>query len=249
MKEAYYFSHDANAQHDPKIIKMLSEIGWEGYGLYWAVVERLRNEPDYCMPTDYDCIAYALRTDKDTIKHLVEEYDLFKLNDGKFYSISLSERMKKKDERSQKARESALKRWDGNANAKRIISEPNAIKESKVKEKKVNNIGDSLDFEFFWKLYGKRLGSKAKCTNYWYGELRVMDKYQITLEDHKKILEHIPKFKKSISDMQYLPYPSTYLYQKMWESELDVDTVESEDDAVQRREKERSRKFLDQFKQ
>ena len=136
MKEAYYFSHDANAQHDPKVIKMLSKMGWEGYGLYWALVERLRNEPEYVLQTDYDCIGYALRETGDTIKQLVEDYDLFIIDGDCFYSESLHQRMLMKEERSQKARESALKRWKPNAKAKRLHSEPNAIKESKVKESK-----------------------------------------------------------------------------------------------------------------
>ena len=124
MKEAYYFSHDANAQHDPKIIKMLSKYGWEGYGIYWALVERLRNEPSYVLECDYDCLSYALRVDKDIIKSIVLDYNLFEVYDGTFWSDSLMKRMLIKKERSQKARESALKRWKPNAKAKQTQSEP-----------------------------------------------------------------------------------------------------------------------------
>ena len=110
------------------------------------------------------------------------------------------------------------------------------------------HVENTHDFELFWKSYGKKIGSKVKCKNYWIGELLVMDKYRITVDDQEKILKHVPKYKQSVSDIKYLPHPSTYLYQRMWESELDVDSVESEADAVQRREKARSREFLAQFK-
>ena len=50
---------------------MLSKLGWEGYGIYWALVERLRNEANYTLECDYDCLAFALRTDKDKIKSIV----------------------------------------------------------------------------------------------------------------------------------------------------------------------------------
>ena len=57
MKDVGYFSHDSNAQHAPKIIKMLAKHGWESYGLFWGIVEKLRNETDYILETDYDSIA------------------------------------------------------------------------------------------------------------------------------------------------------------------------------------------------
>jgi hypothetical protein len=41
MKEAYYFSHDANARQDEKVLMLRAEHGWEGYGIYWALVEMM----------------------------------------------------------------------------------------------------------------------------------------------------------------------------------------------------------------
>jgi hypothetical protein len=41
MKETYYFSHDYNARNDEKIIKLIQKEGWEAYGIYWAVVEKI----------------------------------------------------------------------------------------------------------------------------------------------------------------------------------------------------------------
>jgi len=38
-KEAYYFSLDSNARDDPKILQLRMEMGWEGYGLFWAIIE------------------------------------------------------------------------------------------------------------------------------------------------------------------------------------------------------------------
>lgn len=67
-KEAYYFSHDANAKDDPKILQLRMELGWEGYGLFWALIELLRNESDHRMRTHYKSIAFALQTQEDSIK-------------------------------------------------------------------------------------------------------------------------------------------------------------------------------------
>ena len=140
MKEAYYFSHDSNAQHDPKMIKLIYNLGWEGYGLYWGIIERLRNEKDYCMPTDYECIAMAMRAECECIKSIIEDFNLFEIEDDYFYSKSLLERMKLREIKSEKARESAYKRRGKDANAldsgMRTHSDSNAIKERKGNKKK-----------------------------------------------------------------------------------------------------------------
>jgi hypothetical protein len=135
-KEAYYFSHDANAKEDPKILQLRMEMGWEGYGLFWAIIEMLRNESDFRMRTHYRGIAFALQTHEDSIKRLINDFDLFQVDEQYFWSESLLKRMELKEERSEKARESAKKRWnrDIDANAMRTHSDGNA----NAKEMKTN---------------------------------------------------------------------------------------------------------------
>lgn len=144
-KDAYYFSHDSNARQDEKIIKLRMKLGWEGYGLYWALIEMLRDAKDYTLEKDYDSIAFELRTECERIKSIVEDFNLFDHWDGFFNSESLNRRMDLKDAKSEKARKSAKARWDKvnkekDANAIRTHKESNAnamqVKESKVKEKK-----------------------------------------------------------------------------------------------------------------
>jgi hypothetical protein len=43
-KDAYYFSHDSNSQDDPKCMMLIDQLGMEGYGIFWALIEKLRNE-------------------------------------------------------------------------------------------------------------------------------------------------------------------------------------------------------------
>lgn len=49
-KEAYYFSHDTNARNDPKILALRDNWGVEGYGIYWVLIEMLRESNDYKLP-------------------------------------------------------------------------------------------------------------------------------------------------------------------------------------------------------
>lgn len=113
-----YFSHDSNARNDEKIIRLRMELGAEGYGIYFMLLERLRENKDYTSSRDYEIIAFDLRVDANKIKKVVEDYDLFVLTeDGEhFYSNSFMDRMaikdKKEKAKSENARRAAQARWN-----------------------------------------------------------------------------------------------------------------------------------------
>ena len=139
-KDTYYFSHDYNARNDPKIRKLISRHGITGYGIFWAIVEDLYQNAN-ALPTDYELIAFDMRTECDIVKSIVNDFDLFVIEGNEFGSMAVERRLFERDKKSGKARESAFKRWNKNkhdANAMQTHSEPNAIKERKVKESKVN---------------------------------------------------------------------------------------------------------------
>lgn len=133
-KETFYFSHDYNSRSDEKIKKLIYQHGYEGYGIYWAIIEELYQNAN-AMQMECERIAFELRTDSNRIRSIIQDFDLFVVEDGYFYSPSVQKRLDLRNNKSVKARESAKKRWN-NANAMRTHSEGNAIKESKVKENK-----------------------------------------------------------------------------------------------------------------
>lgn len=148
-KDAYYFSHDANAKDDPKILQLRMHLGWEGYGLFWGLIELLRNQPDYRMQKHYMSIAFALQTDQKKIESLVNDFDLFAKDEQYFWSESLLKRMELKEERSEKMRNAANKRWNKESDAKAMQkhnlsnAEAMQLKERKEKEIKVNEIKEN----------------------------------------------------------------------------------------------------------
>jgi hypothetical protein len=145
-KEAFYFSHDYNARNDEKIRKLLFKHGFEGYGIYWALIENLYNN-DNELQTDYDCIAYELRTHSELIMSIINDFDLFEIIGETFHSNSVERRLNERYEKSMKARKSAKKRWN-NADAMRTHSDGNAIKERKGKEiKGKDNIINKKTFQ------------------------------------------------------------------------------------------------------
>jgi hypothetical protein len=142
-KEAYYFSHDANAQDDPKLMLLIEQMGMEGFGIFWALIEKLRAERDYSLPlSTLPAFAHRWHTSTEKVQTVVKNYGLFKIVRENFFSVRLRNSMLEKSER---AKASISARWS-NTNVlqpkyKRIT---NVIQNDtiKVKEKKVkeNNL-------------------------------------------------------------------------------------------------------------
>ena len=149
-----YFSHDSNARNSDKLMKVRMKLGAEGYGIFFMLIERLREEEGYKSTIDYDTLAFDLRVEPEKVKQVVENYDLFKFTeDGKyFYSDSFNERMEMMDTKRKKladaGKKGAEKRWgnkpkDSNAIAtpKQSHSNPNsdliAIDSNKIKLNKI----------------------------------------------------------------------------------------------------------------
>lgn len=165
-----YFSHDSNARNSEKLIRVRMRHKAAGYGVYFMILERLRDEPDYMSVVDYNLIAYDLREDAALIKSVVEDFGLFVFTeDGKyFYSEGFSHRMSIKDEistvRSAAGKKGATRRWEkpekgktckenGKVIANAITNDAKVItndknfdsKESKVKERKEKEISFSKE--------------------------------------------------------------------------------------------------------
>lgn len=147
-KETYYFSHDYNARNDPKIVKLRMKFGWEGYGLFWGIVEKLREQPDFRLSIfDYDAMAYEFNCDV-SILHEVMQYcisdqvKLFESDDSQFWSESLLRRMEKKElirkKKAEGGRKAMEKRWrKEDQGDKKPEPEKEKPKQGKPKEKKI----------------------------------------------------------------------------------------------------------------
>lgn len=202
QKDTFYFSHDYTARTDPKIKQLLVKYGYLGYGVFWAIVEDLYNNAN-ALPTDYDSIAFDLHTDEKVIKSIVNDFDLFIIKDGFFGSMSIQKRLELRNEKSQKARESAFKRWNKDANALQTQSECNAIKESK--EKEIKEI--SIAFEDFWNLYDKKTGSKPNAKKAW---------LNLSPIDKQNAFDFCKKYQATCSEKKYIKDAQGYLNQKYW---------------------------------
>lgn len=98
-----YFPHDSNARNDERLVNVRMKHGAAGYGVYFMLVERLREDPEYMSVVDYNLIAFDLRIDASLAKSIIRDFGLFAFTVDTergecFYSESLRQRMARKDE-------------------------------------------------------------------------------------------------------------------------------------------------------
>lgn len=147
-KDAFYFSHDANAKDDFKCMLLIEELGLEGYGIFWILVETLREQ---------DCFKYPIRllpslsrkynTTLTKMEVVIKNYNLFQIDEENFFfSQSLNRRMALMDKAREQRKLAGIA--SGKARKKNKIEQPlnesstedEQIKEKKVKETKQKEI-------------------------------------------------------------------------------------------------------------
>ncbi|NJP37901.1 DUF4373 domain-containing protein [Alkalicoccus luteus] len=159
VKEAYYFSHDANARNDEKILMLRAEHGWEGYGIYWALIEMMFEASESVLHhKKIKGIAVSYSIDITLLQSVINtciSEGLFDTDDIHFWSNSLLRRKEKykemKNKRSEAGKKGMAKRWGSkkddemkNANNDNtVITKNNKGKESKGKESKRNKDKES----------------------------------------------------------------------------------------------------------
>ena len=106
-----YFPHDSNARNSEKMVELRMQHGAAGYGVYFMLIERLREAADYSCVVNYNSIAFDLRVSAELIKSVLRDFRLFafsQTDEGeRFYSESLRQRMKPMDEMREQRRNAA----------------------------------------------------------------------------------------------------------------------------------------------
>ena len=67
------------------------EHGMAAYGIYVALMQLLEENEDHKLSKDYSMIAYEMRTDVSVVQSVVEDFDLFEVEEEYFYSKELSD--------------------------------------------------------------------------------------------------------------------------------------------------------------
>lgn len=159
---ATYFSHDEDARNDPKVTKLRTKYGMEGYGCYFALLEMFSTESahrlDYSQE-QFDAIAYDLHCTLD-VKEFIDkclEVGLLQTDGETFWSESFNRRLEvtavKAQRRSEKSQKAAIARWGKTKQEERQAAQHQSPKDDILSIDSLNQ-----DWVRFVKVYEQNLG-------------------------------------------------------------------------------------------
>jgi hypothetical protein len=149
LKDAFYFSHDSNARSDLKIQALRSKYGVKGYGMYWIIIEMMRESKDHTLPHNQNFAYYGFANEfgcspeeaKCFIQDCIYEFALFICDEQCFWSDSLNRRMDKYKQKSATKAENGMKggrpRKEQQEKAPEATSQPEPELDKPKKEKPV----------------------------------------------------------------------------------------------------------------
>jgi uncharacterized protein YdaU (DUF1376 family) len=221
MKKTY-LQHQSNSFTDIKIIKMRSKLGIESYGIFWALLELLFNEENKLCIDDYSVLAFSLQCDADKLKSVIEDFDLFIIEDGCFYSRRLNNHIEEINNKSNKAKENASKRWK-NANAIQSHSERNASKVNKSISKVNKSIEERIvDFKkSIQSIEGINDEDKKAFFLYWTEKNKSGSKYRAEMEKTFDISRRLKRWSNNNFNKQKSRFPDYFdslLFKRMDDS-------------------------------
>jgi len=147
----FYFSHDFNAHNDVKILFLRQQLGMEGYGIYWFLIESLADAGGIMPMKIVPVLAMQMHTSEVKVQGVINNFELFIIEDQKFFSNRLNEHLHKRKElsikNSEKGKLSAEKR---NSTAVQPQLNRSSTKEKKGKESKGKEIKvkESIELPF-----------------------------------------------------------------------------------------------------
>ena len=110
-KDAFYFPHFCNARQDRKIKRVRKELGLEGYGIYFMLLETLREQQEFKFPMeDIDLLADEFGTSEQKLRTVICNYELFQVDEEQnFFSVSFIKYLTPYLEGKQRKRISGIK--------------------------------------------------------------------------------------------------------------------------------------------
>ena len=150
------------------------KLGYTAYGVYWALIEDLYNN-DNCIRYDLELLSYDFREDESIINSIINDFDLFTIEDGYLSSESIARRLEIRDAKSEQARKNVEKRWSKKIQKNTdvlqkdtTVKNSNAINKENKENKEINDIKEiennhthltisNSDYDKFVKTYGKSI--------------------------------------------------------------------------------------------
>ncbi len=108
---SFYFTHDYNASNDSKILFLRQQLGMEGYGIFWFIVEQLAQAGGFLLTKITPVLAMQMQVTDAKVKSVINDYELFDIVDENFYSDRLNKHLQIRKQLSESGKKGALNRW------------------------------------------------------------------------------------------------------------------------------------------
>jgi uncharacterized protein YdaU (DUF1376 family) len=240
-KDAFYFPHFSNARNDAKIIKLRRILGIEGYGIYFMLLEVLRDQTEFKFPLNgIEDLAFEWHVSKEKVSAVVLEFSLFDIDEeNNFFSMRFNEYLepyiKMKLQRVEAGKKSAQKRLEKSTavqqpfNDRSTTVQQSKVKESKVKESKVkesklneSKVNDCaiaivenqlISFEEFWQAYPRKEQKKKAQEKF--------KRMKFTDRDVENIIAWVQHYNSyEESRKQFIPHAITFLNGERYNDEI-----------------------------
>lgn len=229
-----YFSHDADARNDVKCLALRAKHGYEGYGIFWAIIEVLRVQPNYAWDADAMhllcmCIACDMQMLTQVFETCIQCGLLTYINADSGATLvtspSLHRRMEVMEEISEKRREAAKKRHD--ANAEQMQSKCNAdAPKIKRKGKRKDTPLPPGGFDEFYAAYPVHV-NRTDAVKAFVKLSPDADLVATMVAAIRAQVEHKARLKAQNKFVAEWPYPATWLNARRWEDEIESATPPS----------------------
>jgi len=237
-----YFPHDCNLDDSINYIVALHKE--KGYYLYFKLLENIYSiDGYYCKWDNKNIVLFAdkVKMDVAEIKNILNdmiEEGLFDKNLFDTYKVLTSSSILSRYLEATIRRKSVeiinvyilkdnvniLTQYDNILTLNVDISTQSKVEYSKVNESKENKSNLLIEiyptFSDFWDLYDKKK-DKHKAELKW---------SRLKQEEKESIMLHVPSYKDSVSDIQYLKNPVTYLNGKCWNDEIIITKTQIQDE-------------------
>ena len=149
-KDSYYFPHEFNSRNDPKCSALIRDFNYEGYGIFWALIEIIHEQGGRIekFPKLYEGLAFQLGIEQEKLTKQIEAmlHVLHLLQENKKYIWServltnFKNREAKRLAKVEAGRLGGIASGKTRAEAKRsnALSTPKQTKQRKGKERKGN---------------------------------------------------------------------------------------------------------------
>ena len=137
---SFYFTHDYNAANDTKVLFLRQQLGMEGYGIFWFIVEQLAQSGGFLPLKITPVLSMQMQVTEAKVRSVIYDYELFDIVDENFYSERLNKHLQIRKQLSESGKKGALNRWNNGHPISHPNGHPIDLPYSNKERKKVNKV-------------------------------------------------------------------------------------------------------------